>query len=231
MKRQLILDARWGLFFAVMSGVLFLLHSFSIGWDFAQHSLQMDLATFYTAGEALRQGLDPYKNNYPTVWTGMDIYRHSGFLYPPIAAFIFQIFSTVSYHLFKHIWSFLNPVLFLLTGILSVQLGRLGKEPVSSAIGFAIFAMAGMASFPMRIELERGQLDILLLLIILSGLYLVEVRNRPLAGGFVLGLSTIFKLHTIYLIPFLLLRRHWRAALGSALSLSGSSCSMRCCHR
>lgn len=163
MERRPILDAHLALFFAAISGVLFLLHSFSIGWDFAQHSLQMDLATFYTAGEALRHGLDPYKNNYPTVWTGMDIYRHSGFLYPPIAAFIFQALSLIPYHLFKHIWSFLNPILFVMAGILSIR--WLSRECIFSSVAFGGFAMAATVSFPMRIELERGQLDILLLLI------------------------------------------------------------------
>lgn len=206
---------------ALISGVLFLMHSFSIAWDFAQHSLQMDLATFYTAGEALRQGLDPYKNNYPTVWTGMDVYRHSGFLYPPIAAFLFQDASLVSYHLFKHIWTFLNPILFLVVGALGCL--WLNKGRALSLIGFSLFAMAAMASFPLRIELERGQLDILLLLVVLFSLYLVEVRNWPIAGGLMLGLSAIFKLHTVYLIPFLLLRRHWRAALGSVLSLCAAA--------
>jgi hypothetical protein len=75
--------------------------------DVGQTSLQMDLSSFYAAGQAVDAGLSPYVNhvaNDPPIWDGVDRYRHSRFLYPPLAARVFQPMSWIGYHTVKFLW-------------------------------------------------------------------------------------------------------------------------------
>ena len=75
--------------------------------DVGQTSLQMDLSSFYAAGQAVDAGLSPYVNhveNEPPIWDGVDRYRHSRFLYPPPAARLFQPLSWIGYHAVKFFW-------------------------------------------------------------------------------------------------------------------------------
>ena len=53
--------------------------------------LQQDFAAYWVAGKARARGLDPYVNHLgseaaPRLWDGVAFFRHSRFLYPPLAA-------------------------------------------------------------------------------------------------------------------------------------------------
>lgn len=198
---------------------IWLLIAWNWAWDFSQHALQMDLASFYAAGESMRLGLNPYLNNYPIAWTGADLYRWSAFLYSPLAAFLFQGFALLPYHILKTIWSFLSPFIVVVSGWVIWQWLRPSVDEARLAIGFSLFMLAAACAFPMKIEIERGQIDLILLLVTLVAIFLIEARNRSFWGGFLLGFLPIFKLHLAYLFPYLLLRRHFRALLGSIISL------------
>jgi hypothetical protein len=45
-------------------------------------------------------------------------------------------------------------------------------------VGFALFVVAASAAYPMRLELERGQVDIAPLFVVLTSLYAIEVSRR-----------------------------------------------------
>ncbi len=71
----------------------------------------MDFAAFYTAGEALNHGLSPYVNHVtrdPPIWDGVDAFQHSRFLYPPLAAVLFQPIALLPYGVAKYLWMLLN---------------------------------------------------------------------------------------------------------------------------
>lgn len=201
------------------STAIWLLAAWNWAWDFSQHSLQMDLASFYVAGESMRVGLNPYNNNYPVAWTGADIYRWSAFLYSPLAAFLFQGLTLLPYHALKTAWTFLMPVLFVLCGWIVRKWLKSSVDELSLDIGFSLFMLAATCAFPMRIEMERGQVDIILLLATLFAVYLIEMRKRHFLGGILLGFLPILKLHIAYLLPYLLFRRQWRAFIASVASL------------
>src|SRR5262249_4219029 len=68
-------------------------------------------------------------------------------------------------------------------------------------------------SFPVRLLLERGQVDGLTLLLV-SGCVLPLARGRDSAAGVSLALATLLKLNAVLLAAFLLLRRRPRALAG-----------------
>jgi hypothetical protein len=204
----------------VASAVALLANSLTLAWDFSQHSVQMDLSAFYGAGESLRLGLDPYRNNYPAVVTGTDFMRYSGFLYPPLTGLLFKALAALPYDKFKMLWDFSQPVWALACGAVLLAWLRRSGRAAAAPWGVALFYLALSVAFPLRMEMDRGQVDLMLLLLLLSGLVLVEVYERGVAGGLLLGLAPLLKLHALYLLPFLLIRRRWSALAGSAIALA-----------
>ena len=90
---------------------------------FGQRSLQMDFSAFYTAGEAMNQGLSPYENHIarePPVWDGYCEFQHSRFLYPPLAAAVFRPLAALPYAQAKRVWMLLMAASVVLSVVLQI---------------------------------------------------------------------------------------------------------------
>ncbi|MGQ9467405.1 MAG: glycosyltransferase family 87 protein [Anaerolineae bacterium] len=178
---------------------------------FGEESLQMDFAAFYTAGESLNHGLSPYKNyiDYnPSIWDGVATFRHSRFLYPPLTALLFQPLAMLPYATAKYIWM----VLSLASVVYSTWLINLLINPQSKQESLLILLFFTATFHPLLTLLERGQIDGLILLLLILGLKLIATYNstgKQFAGGILWALATLLKLHCLYLFPFLLTRRKW----------------------
>ena len=177
-------------------------------------TLQMDFSSFYIAGKSVSQGLSPYVNyveSDPGLWDGVTGFTHSRFLYPPLAARPFQLLAWMPYHTAKFIWILSSLIALGAAMIVSFRLSGL-RESMRNLLGVGtIVALA----YPTLTLLERGQVDGFVLLLILSALIVMKKGTRSsLAAGGLLALATLMKLNCIFLLPFLLLRRRWHAALG-----------------
>jgi len=177
-------------------------------------TLQMDFSSFYIAGKSVSQGLSPYVNyveSDPGLWDGVTGYTHSRFLYPPLAARPFQLLAWMPYHTAKFIWILSSLIALGAAMVVSFRLAGL-RESMRNLLGVGtIVALA----YPTLALLERGQVDGFVLLLILSALIVMKKGTRSsLAAGGLLALATLMKLNCIFLLPFLLLRRRWHAALG-----------------
>ena len=104
---------------------------------FCRDSLQVEFSTYYAAGEALNCGLSPYVNNVdhvPPIWDGLDRYRHSRFLYPPLAATLFRAFALLPYATAKVIWTILN-ALFVAAAIYAAAKASGPRSSASKSAG------------------------------------------------------------------------------------------------
>jgi hypothetical protein len=200
----------------IISMVLFL---FSLGYlitylyDFSVNSLQVDFSAYYTAGEALLHDYSPYENNIvsnPMVWDGINITQHSRFLYPPIAAVLFQSIAKIPYHYAKMVWSILS--------LLEVGLALYIVQkpfPLRSPQRILISGACVCLYFPLLAHLERGQIDTLTLFILVLAIYWMKADGKKdFISGILISLAVLFKLHSIYLVPFLLIERRWRVLYG-----------------
>jgi hypothetical protein len=187
-------------------------------YRFGKDSLQMDFAAFYTAGQALNAGLSPYQNyvtRQPPLWDGVAAFTHSRFLYPPLAASFFQPWTLLTYRYAKYGWTIVClAALFLALWIA----GRLVLRRQSGAAWlWLIVTCAVLAYYPVLTLLERGQVDSLtLLLVMLAVAAMTTGRCKP-AAGLLLALATLLKLHLVFIVPFLVLRRRWTVLAGYAL--------------
>lgn len=188
-------------------------------WQFGHDSLQMDFAAFYTAGEARALGLSPYVNHLdrePPVWDGVALLRHSRFLYPPIVARLFQPLSWLPYGWAKLVWTGL--VLACLGGAL-LLVWKTMRLP-SSFHHILFFGICACVFHPVLTLLERGQIDAWTFLLIV--LFIVSTRQekkQQLLGGGSLALAVLLKLHCIYLVPFMVLRKKWYSLIGFVAGL------------
>jgi hypothetical protein len=182
---------------------------------FGEESLQMDFSAFYTAGEALNAGLSPYRNHItatPPIWDGVDRYQHSRFLYPPLVATLFQPVALMSYHAAKYLWMIVSLVALCASLILALRLSGTGMRGAAAMTT----ALVTLVFHPLLTFLERGQIDSITLLFVTRGIALMCLKKRSGVAGFLIAVATLLKLHTLLIVPFLVLRKQWRVLAGYA---------------
>jgi hypothetical protein len=188
------------------------------GMRFGQLSLQMDFTTFYTAGESLNAHLSPYENlvtHQPPIWDGVNSYSHSRFLYPPLVAVFFRLFTLVPYAVAKVLWMIVS--LFCLG--LSLWVAKpilLSAQKLEAVYLMGIFACW---YYPLLPFLERGQVDSITLLLLMAGIcWMVQGKLERMAG-LLFAIAILFKLHTVFILPFLILKKRWHTLLGCGIGI------------
>jgi hypothetical protein len=189
---------------------------------FGERSLQVDFAAFYTAGEAASAGVSPYVNHYamsPPIWDGVARYKHSRFLYPPLVATFFQSLAFLPYHAAKYVWMVANVVGVFAALYLARRVSAVGAP--GGVYAWLPVLLPLLVFHPLLTLLERGQVDGVSLILLTSAIFLISTGKRQRAAGVLIAVASILKLHTVLLLPILLLRRQWRVLGGYA---AGASC-------
>lgn len=182
---------------------------------FGNESLQMDLAAYYTAGLSAQAGESPYVNlveRDPPIWDGVNVFRHSRFLYPPLVASGFRVLTVLPYYPVKLLWMALTLAALAATLILAARLARMEATPDR----WLVLGIVACSFYPVLTLLERGQVDAFTLLLAVTALALMR-SPRPrasFAAGLLFSLASLVKLNCVFLLPFLLIRRQWRVAIG-----------------
>ena len=179
---------------------------------FALHSLQQDFAAYWIAGTARRLGLDPYVNhvgsaNAPTLWDGVALFRHSRFLYPPLVVDLFRPLASLPYATAKALFTATMLGAWLGAGLLTSDRGG-----PAAGRGRTAFFLASALFFPFYRHLERGQIDLLILLLLTIAW---RERQRPWAAGAALAAGIAFKPALAGLLPVVWASGRGRSALAT----------------
>ena len=173
----------------------------------------MDFTAYYAAGNVLNHNLSPYVNHISTdwnLWDGLGTFKHSRFLYPPLVANLFQPLAHLKYIDAKFVWNFFNLMCFILCYILLLKIFNYHKDINKILIsGILCFNF-----FPFTALLERGQIDCVTLLFLLLGLFIYSKGKNEFWTGFLWGIASLFKLYTLLIIPFLILRKQFKILYG-----------------
>jgi alpha-1,2-mannosyltransferase len=168
----------------------------------------LDLRVYLWGGTLLHHSQDPY------VYTYLD----SGlrFTYTPLAAGVFALMAVVSPHIMKGLIT-VGSVVSLLA-VLWLTWGTLESWSSRRRLG-ATLAVAAVALWiePVRQTLSFGQVNLLLMLIIVADLCLPDSCWWKGVG---VGIAAGFKLTPLVFVPYLLLTRRFRAAAVSAATFA-----------
>jgi alpha-1,2-mannosyltransferase len=168
----------------------------------------LDLRIYLWGGRFVRHSQDPYVRTY--------LPHTLHFTYTPMAAGIFALLDVLNLPLVKVL--VVAASIASLVGVLWLTWGALGRERSPARLG-ATLAVAALALWiePVRQTLSFGQVNLVLMLMIVADLSLPDTRWWKGVG---VGLAAGFKLTPLIFIPYLLLTRRFRAAAVSAATFA-----------
>lgn len=178
----------------------------------AAYALQMrkdmtDFGVCYQAGERIRAG--------ETLYRPSD--GHLQFKYAPLSAILYAPFSMFPREAAKAAWFIVDLVLLLACFALAYMALAPPRRPAALILGLAVLVLG---KFIGR-EFELGQVNLLILGLILSALIAFQKRKDGLAG-LLWALSLFFKPYALVFLPYFLVKKRFRIlAAGAATVVAG----------
>jgi hypothetical protein len=159
-----------------------------------------DFGHFYHAARALLDGQDLY-----TSW-------HHGYIYPPLLAFLYTPLALLREDAAAAVLLVCNLGLLLTAAFLAARelAERFGVRADATTVAAVVLAGVLLTGDKLRGELQMWQTNLLLLLLFVLALRWLD--RRPVRAGVALGLAFNIKYLPLVMLPYLLLRRRWRAA-------------------
>jgi alpha-1,2-mannosyltransferase len=179
------------------------------------HFHQMDFEVYRMGGQhVLSKGL--YSSEI-TVYG-----RHLLFTYPPIAAAFFWPLSHFAVLVGQALWDAIDVV--ALAALIAVSIAAARKRRVVRSdwrTALVLLFPVGFFLYPVRENLALGQINVVLVLMILADLTVgVSWRGRRLPKGLLVGLAAAVKLTPLVFIPYLAVTHQWRAARNTAITFA-----------
>ena len=141
---------------------------------------------------------------------------------------LFWPFSFLSVHTAQIVWDEID--LAALTALIAVSLAAARSRPLSGSdwrTSLIFLAPVGFLLWPVRTNLNLGQINIVLVLMIVTDLTIgVSWRGRPVPKGVMVGVAAAVKLTPLVFIPYLALCGQWRAARNAALTFVVATAAM-----
>jgi alpha-1,2-mannosyltransferase len=189
--------ATWGF-------IAFYLAHWGSGWA-------LDLRVYRAAAADLLDHGSPYTTTYTS--------SHLLFTYPPLALLLFTPLSFGSLPLVKALWWLVNEA--ALTLVLWVALEEALSMPRRRALLFAtgIGAVATIALEPLRSNLDYGQINLILMALVVFDLLRVRGRGR----GILVGIAAAIKLTPLIYVAYFFVSRDRRSVVRSVVTFVGVS--------
>ncbi len=153
----------------------------------------IDYRAFYLAGKSVLNNLNPYLNHislssdfYGPI--NSELFKYSGWKYPPLASYIFAPLASLPYELSKNIFNLISLLSISLLTFFIIKKRLFYINPNSLII-------VGI-SFPILAIISRGQVEILLVCIALLSLYFHNQNRIFLSANLIaiMGFLKIFPL-------------------------------------
>jgi len=165
------------------------------------HGKTKDYGLWYWAGQQVLQGQPLYPS-------GASAYFE--FIYPPLPAILLAIPSWFGKIPLYVVLSVLNAVAWWYTGTFSQVLAGSDRKP-----GPWLEALPAFVTVTFVFDqFDLGQPNLLLLAMMLYGFWSLR-RQRPWLAGFMFALATAIKVFPIAVLPYLVWRRKWVAAVAT----------------
>jgi hypothetical protein len=179
----------------------FILAADVLGPEIFGHGKTKDYGLWYWAGQQVLNG-GPL---YPA-----DIREYFEFIYPPLPAILLAIPSWFGKIALYSVLSILNIAAWWYTGMLSNAMTGLGRTP-----GPWLEALPALVTVTFVFDMfDLGQPNLVLLAMMLYGFWSLR-HQRSWLAGFMFALGTAIKVFPIAVLPYLVWRRNWGAAVAT----------------
>lgn len=179
----------------------FILAADVLGPEIFGHGKTKDYGLWYWAGQQVLNG-GPL---YPA-----DIREYFEFIYPPLPAILLAIPSWFGKIALYTVLSILNIAAWWYTGMLSNAMTGSGRTP-----GPWLEALPALVTVTFVFDMfDLGQPNLVLLAMILYGFWSLQ-HQRSWLAGFMFALATAIKVFPIAVLPYLVWRRKWGAAVAT----------------
>ncbi|MFM8526211.1 MAG: glycosyltransferase family 87 protein [Cyanobacteriota bacterium] len=158
-------------------------------------SYGIDYRAFYLAGKSALSNLNPYLNqlsHHPDFYgpVNSELGLYAGWKYPPLTTYLFTPLALLDYESSKNLFNALSLSATIAALLLAIRGSARTLAPESVLIV--------MISFPMLTTIERGQIDLLLMVIALGALELFR-RGQAGLSGLVVAMLAAVKLFPLLL--------------------------------
>ncbi|WP_027569059.1 glycosyltransferase family 87 protein [Bradyrhizobium sp. URHA0013] len=179
----------------------FILAADVLGPEIFGHGKTKDYGLWYWAGRQVLQGGPLYPG---------DIHEYFEFIYPPLPAILLAIPSWFGKVALYTVLSILNIVAWWYTGMFSNAMTGSGHRP-----GPWLEALPALVTVTFVFDMfDLGQPNLVLLAMMLYGFWSLQ-HQRSWLAGFMFALATAIKVFPIAVLPYLVWRRNWGAAVAT----------------
>lgn len=199
-------DERWpfALACAGWAAVAFYLAHWGTDWA-------LDLRVYRAAGHSLYSGGHPYSEQFTV--------HQLAFTYPPFALLVLSPLSVGPLPAMKALWWFLNEA--ALVALIEVVVARLFSLSPRRAllVAAATAAVGTLALEPLRSNLDYGQINVLLMVLVVLDVLKVRGPGR----GVLCGIAAAIKLTPLVYLAFFLVERDLRSTARGIVTFFGLS--------
>jgi hypothetical protein len=179
----------------------FILIADVLGPEIFGHGKTKDYGLWYWAGQQVLQGGPLYPR---------DLHAYFEFIYPPLPAILLAIPSWFGKIALYTVLSLLNVAAWWYTGMFSNAMTGSGRRP-----GPWLEALPAVVTVTFVFDMfDLGQPNLVLLAMMLYGFWCLQ-HQRSWLAGFMFALATAIKVFPIAVLPYLVWRRNWAAAVAT----------------
>ncbi|MBC7516678.1 MAG: DUF2029 domain-containing protein [Alkalinema sp. FL-bin-369] len=189
---------------------------------------QIDFRAFYVAARSVLLELDPYLNpvtQHPELYAAINAENAvaSGFIYPPLAALFLLPFGLFDYPTAKILFGVV-----VIVSLISLCYGLTQgdrKDPTQDPIQDQTSMIPGEAflfitcSFPLLATFERGQIDLLVVLLTWLSFDAYYRRKNIPFSAFILGIATCIKIFPAVVLIYYLGKKQFKLFFASIASI------------
>ncbi len=169
----------------------------------------LDLRVYRAAAQSVLAGHDPYQPHFTSY--------HLPFTYPPTALFALSPLSLGSIHLVEALWWSVNALALVVILYLGIRTALEIPKARSLWIALAFAPIVGLAFEPLRSNTTYGQINVVLLLLVVVDITRVPQR----VSGVLIGLAGAIKLTPLTYLLYFAVKGTWRSILRGVLSFVG----------
>ena len=185
---------------------------------------QIDFRAFYVAARSVLLDLDPYLNpvtQHPELYAAINAENAvaSGFIYPPLAALLLLPFGLFDYPTAKILFGIvvLVSLMGLCYGLTQSDRKDPTQDPTAITPGEAFLFIS--CSFPLLATFERGQIDLVVVLLTWLSFSAYYHRKNLLFSAFILGIATCIKIFPAVVLLYYLSKKEFKLFFASIVSI------------